>query len=251
VRTFIIVLLIALTTFCILLLFFTTTVWIDCHLSDVLHHMPMSSYLRSPQMVLFSPVNAYVHIRTPDVHKTDYPQMQPISDAWRAIREEVMRAKCKPSTNERHLSGLAESGEWKIRKLRWYGQDVPDTSAFPQTCALLETAGPMLHSAMLSWLGPGARLKQHRGPFAGCVRYHLPLNVPPDKCARIYLDGAPHIWREGEPVFFDDTFVHWAENTHPTEGRLVLCCDVERRMVSEWEQTALHRFITTLGSRLA
>jgi len=41
------------------------------------------------------------------------------------------------------------------------------------------------------------------------------------------LDVMTHFWRDGEPVMFDETFIHTAENRSDVT-RIILFCDVER-----------------------
>ena len=57
-----------------------------------------------------------------------------------------------------------------------------------------------------------AKLGTHRDPFAGSLRYHLGLVTPNADSCRIFVDGEPYYWRDGEAVMFDETFIHWAEN---------------------------------------
>ena len=75
----------------------------------------------------------------------------------------------------------------------------------------------------------GARrpLVQHRDPVAGSLRYHLGLVTPthPGGC-RIVVDSIPYSWRDGEDSLFDETYIHYAENT--TDQTRILFCDVER-----------------------
>jgi aspartyl/asparaginyl beta-hydroxylase (cupin superfamily) len=69
---------------------------------------------------------------------------------------------------------------------------------------------------------------QHRDPYAGSLRYHLGLTVPksPGEC-RIFIDGDPYSWRDGEDILFDETYLHYTEIT-TSDDRLILFCDVER-----------------------
>jgi beta-hydroxylase len=48
----------------------------------------------------------------------------------------------------------------------------------------------------------------------------------PGEC-RILVDGIPYSWRDGEDLLFDETYVHYAENT-TDQTRIILFCDVER-----------------------
>ena len=102
---------------------------------------------------------------------------------------------------------------------------------------------PNVKGAMFANLPPGGRLVQHRDPFAGSLRYHLGLVVPksPGEC-RIFIDGEPHSWRDGADLLFDETYLHYAENT-TSDDRLILFCDVERPLTSE-VMTAVNRWVS-------
>src|SRR4029079_11579573 len=86
---------------------------------------------------------------------------------------------------------------------------------------------PSVNAAMFALLPPGARLVAHRDPFAGSVRYHLGLSTPNSEQCRIIVDGQLYYWKDGEPVVFDETYIHRAENQTDVQ-RLILFCDVER-----------------------
>ena len=61
------------------------------------------------------------------------------------------------------------------------------------------------------------------------MRYHLGLATPNDDRCFIEVDGQRYSWRDGQGVIFDETFIHWAENTSDSD-RVILFCDVERPM---------------------
>jgi beta-hydroxylase len=86
---------------------------------------------------------------------------------------------------------------------------------------------PSVKAAMFALLPPGSKLNPHRDPFAGSLRYHLGLVTPNADTCRIVVDGEPYAWRDGEPVMFDETFIHTAENRSDVT-RIILFCDVER-----------------------
>ena len=100
----------------------------------------------------------------------------------------------------------------------------------PKTVALVQSI-PSVNAAMFALLPPGGDLGKHRDPFAGSLRYHLGLSTPNSDNCRIFVDGEPYSWRDGEAVIFDETFIHWAENKTDTL-RVILFCDVERPLTS-------------------
>ena len=100
----------------------------------------------------------------------------------------------------------------------------------PRTVALVQSI-PTINGAMFAMLPAGGDLGRHRDPFAGSLRYHLGLVTPNSDACRIFVDGEPYSWRDGEAVMFDETFIHWAENRTDVD-RLILFCDVERPLTS-------------------
>ncbi len=99
----------------------------------------------------------------------------------------------------------------------------------PETAAALAGV-PKLESAFFSILAPGKHVPRHRGVTKGVVRCHLGLKVPEDS-DRCYMevDGQRCEWREGELLFFDDTYKHEVWND-TDEERVVLLFDFERPM---------------------
>ena len=86
---------------------------------------------------------------------------------------------------------------------------------------------PSINAAMFTLLPPRSRLGAHRDPFGGSLRYHLGLMTPNSDNCRIYIDGEPHAWRDGEVLMFDETYVHRVENDTDAY-RVILFCDVTR-----------------------
>lgn len=163
----------------------------------------------------------------------ELPWAQRLEASYREIRDELLRYRAAGAA----LPPFSEVSpeQYKISDLRWqsvmllaYGRPVAGYGdAFRRTLGLL-AAVPGLQSAMFSVFQPGARLAPHRGPYAGLLRYHLALIVPPvpEECALV-LNGKTRHWREGESLVFDDTFEHEAYNRAATE-RVVLFVDFER-----------------------
>jgi beta-hydroxylase len=101
---------------------------------------------------------------------------------------------------------------------------------------------PTVHGAMFALLSPGGRLVAHRDPFAGSLRYHLGLVTPKSgEPCRIFVDGEPYTWRDGEDLLFDETYIHTAENL-TNETRIILFCDVERPLKTRF-MTNVNRWV--------
>jgi beta-hydroxylase len=168
----------------------------------------------------------------PVLSTDDFPELRKLRDNWQTIRDEALKL-----FDEGHIRAAAGNTDWgfysffrtgwKRFYLKWYEDFLPSAQTLcPKTVELLHGI-PSIHGAMFALLPPGAKLGAHRDPFAGSLRYHLGLVTPnSDKC-RIFVDGQQCVWRDGEDLLFDETFIHSAENQTDTT-RIILFCDVER-----------------------
>jgi len=73
------------------------------------------------------------------------------------------------------------------------------------------------------------------------VRAAISCGLGPGEC-RIFIDGQPYSWREGEDLLFDETYLHYAENT-TSDDRIILFCDVERPLHTR-AMTAVNRWVS-------
>ena len=176
------------------------------------------------------------------------PELAKLRQNWQAIREEALnlfdegRIKASDGYNDWGFNSFFRSG-WKRFYLKWYDDALPSAQRMcPRTVELLESI-PCIKGAMFATLSPGGRLVQHRDPFAGSLRYHLGLVTPthPGEC-RILVDGIPYTWRDGEDLLFDETYIHYAENT-TDQTRIILFCDVERPLKTR-VMTAINRWVS-------
>jgi beta-hydroxylase len=184
----------------------------------------------------------------PMLSPRDFPELGTLRDNWQTIREEALglfdegRIKAAEGYNDWGFNSFFRSG-WARFYLKWYEDPLPSAQRLcPRTVALLESI-PTIKGAMFATLAPGSRLVQHRDPFAGSLRYHLGLVTPthPGDC-RIFVDGNEYAWRDGEDLLFDETFIHYAENT-TDQTRIILFCDVERPLRSR-AMAAVNRWIS-------
>jgi len=178
-------------------------------------------------MVLFSrvPARAYIDLQS-------FPELAPLREHWQVIREEAVRLndegaiRAATGYNDIGFNSFFRSG-WTRFYLTWYGKQMASAEQLcPRTMALLRRI-PSLKAAMFTSLPPGARLMRHRDPYAGSLRYHLGLFTPNDPGCYIVVDGERYHWKDGEEMMFDETFIHYAENTTPSQ-RVILFCDIER-----------------------
>lgn len=183
----------------------------------------------------------------PVLSTQDFPELKVLRDNWQTIREEALAL-----FDEGHIRAAAKNNDWgfysffksgwKRFYLKWYEDFLPSARALcPKTVELLNSI-PTIHGAMFAMLPPGARLGSHRDPFAGSLRYHLGLKTPNSNKCHIFVDGVECVYRDGEDFLFDETFIHWAENT-TDETRIILFADVERPMKVKF-MTAVNRWVS-------
>jgi beta-hydroxylase len=187
--------------------------------------------------VILAPVNALMYIfsrtpRTAYIDTSTFPDLAPLKANWETIRQEALRLndegfiRAAAGYNDIGFNSFFRTG-WKRFYLSWYGKDLQSAQALcPQTVALLKSI-PSVKAAMFASLPPGSKLVRHRDPYAGSLRYHLGLTTPNDPGCYINVDGERYHWRDGEAVMFDETFIHYAENT-TDQQRVILFCDIER-----------------------
>jgi beta-hydroxylase len=200
-------------------------------------------------MYLFSAVPA-----KPILDPRQLPELDVLRANWQTIRDEALsllgegQIRAATGHNDLGFNSFFKNG-WKRFYVKWYGEPLPSAqAACPKTVALVESL-PTVNAAMFALLPPGGKLNRHRDPFAGSLRYHLGLVTPnSDKC-RIFVDGQPYSWRDGEDLLFDETFIHSAENA-TDKTRIILFCDVERPLRTRAMQ-AFNRFISRTVIRAA
>jgi beta-hydroxylase len=197
----------------------------------------------SDHSTLMAPVNAFMYLfsripNTPYVDVKHFPGLQPLADHWRDIRDEALQlaaaghVKASDQYNDIGFNSFFKSG-WKRFYLKWYDDSHPSAQQLcPKTVALLRGI-PEVKAAMFTELPPGSRLVRHRDPYAGSLRYHLGLITPNSDACYIDVDGERYAWRDGAPVMFDETFIHYAENA-TQQDRLILFCDIERPLRFGW-----------------
>jgi beta-hydroxylase len=198
-----------------------------------------------------APYNALVYLFSrvpprPFLNPDDFPELQPLITNWQVIRKEGLgllnegMVRAATGYNDLGFNSFYRTG-WKRFYLKWYDEPLPSAEQLcPQTVALLQQV-PLIHGAMFAMLPPGARLVRHRDPFAGSLRFHLGLRTPNNDGCFIEVDGVRHSFHDGKPLLFDETYIHYAENTTDID-RLILFCDVERPLRGRIP-TAVNRFV--------
>lgn len=186
--------------------------------------------------------------------KTTYPALDNVTSQYKVILEElkaVLEADLdiprydEMDRGQKRISSLG-NGRWNVFILTTFGWKVrPNQARCPRTCAAIATV-PDVMQAFFSILEPGKSVPEHRGPYAGYLRYHLGLIVPKDRPPRLVVDGIPYEWREGEGVLFDDHLPHRVENDSE-EMRAVLIIDLVRPL--PFVPSLLNRFVIGVLAR--
>lgn len=171
---------------------------------------------------------------TPFLDAAAFPWAGTLAGRWREIRAELDqvlgRREELPNFQDilRDVAPISRDDRWKTYFFTAYGyRSEVNCARCPATTAAL--AGiPGLVTAFFSILAPGKHIPPHRGPYRGVVRCHLGLMVPdPPQSCGISVGGQVRHWRQGEAMFFDDGYEHFAWNDSD-RTRAVLFLDIVR-----------------------
>jgi aspartate beta-hydroxylase len=181
-------------------------------------------------------------------------QSPAILDELRAVMESSRGREAVFHTGELARANLAgthgEAPEWNGYYFHREGEPREgNRQACPRTAAALDALplsrvrghGP---ETLFSVLSPGTHLLPHRGVTNTRIVGHLPLIVPPD-CALRVAD-IEHRWQVGEPVIFDDTYLHEAWN-RSGETRVVLIFDLWNPHLDLAERLAVAQLVAAIG----
>ncbi|CAB3762116.1 aspartyl/asparaginyl beta-hydroxylase domain-containing protein [Paraburkholderia solisilvae] len=213
----------------------------------------------SDHSTFLAPINIWCYLLSsirpgPYIEPSWFPELEPLRANWQTIRDEALAVdaaqKIAAAANYTDIgfNSFFKTG-WRRFYLKWYDAPHPSAESLcPVTTQLLQSI-PSVKAAMFAQLPPGASLVRHRDPYAGSVRYHLGLVTPADPRCHIDVDGQQYYWRDGEPVIFDETYIHYAKNDTDV-SRIVLFCDIERPMRFRWA-AAVNRFVSNTLMRAA
>jgi beta-hydroxylase len=182
----------------------------------------------------------------PFVDVDRFPELARLRENWEVIRDEAAalydtgRVKASEKYDDLGFNSFFRSG-WKRFYLKWYDDFLPSAQKLcPRTVELLQQT-PSINAAAFTLMSPRSRLVTHRDPLACSLRYHLGLITPNSESCHIAVDGEPYVWRDGEDVVFDETFIHSPVND-TDEARIILFCDVMRPLRFA-PVAALNRFV--------
>jgi len=159
-----------------------------------------------------------------------------LRENWKVFQKEALNLYSKKDKlinasqlSESFFRGIDKGKEqWKVFVIKWYDKSLDNARKLcPNTTAIIENC-PNIHAAMFSILEPGKFIPPHKGPFKGCLRYHLGLKIPEDReNCYINVNNKKFHWTEGESLVFDDTYEHSVYN-NTKETRIILFIDIER-----------------------
>ncbi len=129
-------------------------------------------------------------------------------------------------------SRISKGENWKTFAFYIFKEKIIENcNKCPKTAQILKDIDG-LQNAWFSILAPKYKVPPHKGPTKALVRCHLGLKIPlnAENCW-IRVSDIKKSWREGECMFFDDTYEHEVFND-TNEARAVLFLDLDRPMDS-------------------
>ncbi len=172
---------------------------------------------------------------TPQIDKSQLPELKLIEDNWETIRDEALALYTGGNITAKDdlpASSFYKDGRWTSFYLKVYDNKLPSAYKLaPRTMALLDQM-PTMNIALFAVLMPGKKLNRHHDPFAYTVRYSLALSTPNDEGCGLTINEEDYIWRDGESVVFDETYIHSAWN-NTDKPRIILMTDVDRPLKSK------------------
>jgi aspartate beta-hydroxylase len=182
--------------------------------------------------------------------KAAFPDIR--AEALRVLQEDSGRLPdFIESAGQEYVSGNG-AASWKAFFFYRHGQRHDEHHArCPRTSEALESIelcriDNHAPEVLFSVLAPGSHINPHHGVTNVRLVMHLPLIVPPD-CALRLVDHGEHVWREGELVMFDDTYLHEAWNRSP-QTRVVLLMDCWNPHLTAAERAALKLLLETISA---
>jgi len=169
--------------------------------------------------------------------KEAFPVYLDFDSNWKKIKEEMEEYVLKnwdgiPSFDaiDEEQRELIENDnhKWKVLIVKMYGAYVNEHIS-PTLLQLVKKHDKLISSAILSCMEAGKHIPPHYGPNKVILRYTLPLKVPTNGECYLTVDHKKIPLKEGEGVFWDDTYLH--DSVNATNGvRIALLLDVKREI---------------------
>ena len=171
-----------------------------------------------------------------------------LKDNFQDIKQEYLHMHEKYGQNDYTMVKDEHSlneGEWiwynfieKGKVMDNFQKYCPNTTNWLMQIDELMTDTPFSYT-FFSTMKPGTMINSHYGPINMRLRCHLPLVVPDDGSAFLRVAGETKIWKEGEPIVFDDSYEHEACNISKSQERAILLMDVWHPELSIQEITGI------------
>jgi len=158
-----------------------------------------------------------------------------------AIHEEYRKARARDTGQWKYNSASGE-GKWRVLHLINQGRWQPVADACPVTSRALKSV-PLVEgvfgNAFFSELDNDTKILPHYGPTNVRHRLHLPLELP--GTAELHCHGQIRKWEQGNPLIFDDSYLHAAVHLDSTGNgpRVVFIVDLWHPMLTEWERATI------------
>jgi aspartyl/asparaginyl beta-hydroxylase (cupin superfamily) len=174
------------------------------------------------------------------VHDTArYPWVRILREASKDIRTEL--GQVYGSFGRARYDSDQNAKPWQTYYFFLHGRPVADhLAACPRTReALAQVPHNGLH-VCFSALEPQGSLHPHTGPTNASITAHLGLV----NCAetRLWVGGTSVPYRDDDVLVFDDSFVHWVDNTG-TERRYTLMITLWHPELNTLERSLLHHAV--------
>lgn len=158
----------------------------------------------------------------------------------------------KDPSQQPFLGGTSASPKWQAYFFYRHGRRFDANHArCPVTSSVLESIelcriADQAPEICFSVLNPQTHILPHYGVTNTRLVMHLPLIVPRD-CALNVVDAGPHAWVEGQPMMFDDTYLHEAWNRSDS-ARVILLMDCWNPHLTAVERLACTQLIEMISS---
>ncbi len=243
------------------------------HGSDALKRMDhaLAAYLKEVEVTPPDPRQRPKFFYFPGLPSTPYhdPALHPwsrrLADAAPQIRAEAVsvlqeQAQALPdfipaptdAAQPAFLGGTSASPKWQAYFFYRHGRRFDANHArCPVTSSVLESIdlcriADQAPEICFSVLNPQTHILPHYGVTNTRLVMHLPLIVPPD-CALNVVDAGSHAWVEGQPMMFDDTYLHEAWNRSDST-RVILLMDCWNPHLTAVERQACTQLIEMISS---
>lgn len=179
-------------------------------------------YLRPPHEGYYGKLKPFYEVAA-------FPELQPLIDNWKGIRDEILGFEAKNGhlniMNSLSPAQVEGPGKWNLTYLmsfRWMFHK--NISYFPFTWSVVQQV-PNCVFAGISILPPHTEIKPHYGDTNAIVRAHLGLIVPaPHPDIAIHVGEEERGWEEGKMLCFINVTQHWVWN-NTDHRRYVLMFD--------------------------